>query len=472
MMASLLRILPILALLCLPTAARKPNVILIMADDLGYLDLGCFGHPVIRTPNLDRLAAGGVRLTDFHSGATVCTPSRMALLTGIYPTRLGWTQGVAGFKMGSRDGLHPDALTLAEIFHSAGYVTGISGKWHIGHHPETRPHRQGFAHAYYLPLSNNQTDEIWLGDEITEKPFENRLLTERITTDAIRFIGNHKDRPFLLYIPYTAPHFPVEPHPDWQGRSKFGKYGDVVEELDSRIGDLLRTLGELDLTEHTIVVFTSDNGPNPNEGADCKPYRGEKWSALEGGTRVPCIVSWPGTLPAGATSDALVSALDLLPTLSRACGIDWQGKTSGMPIDGIDQWDVLTGKSATDPRSDLLLWHGMDGGPQALRSGDWKWFGDRRHALEGMGTKRATPAQAAQIARYREQLAENVPNPPFLFNLDKDPGETIDLSEIHPEKNKVMQARAERLAAVVEAAPSLPLHNPGKPQRRGTLKTP
>jgi arylsulfatase A-like enzyme len=462
-MISLLRILPVLLLLCLPAAARQPNVILIMADDLGYLDLGCYGHPVIRTPNLDRLAADGVRLTDFHSGATVCTPSRMALLTGIHPTRLGWTQGVVGFKMGSRDGLHPDALTLAEIYKSGSYATGISGKWHIGHHPDTRPHRQGFDHAYYLPLSNNQTNEIWLADEIVEKPFENRLLTERITTNAIRFVRENKDRPFFLYIPYTAPHFPVEPHPEWQGRSKFGKYGDVIEELDSRIGDLLRTIGELGLTQHTIVVFTSDNGPNPGEGADCKPYRGEKWSALEGGTRVPCIVSWPGTLPAGSTTDALVSAVDLLPTLSRACGIDWKGKTSAMPIDGIDQWDVLLGKSKSEPRTDLLLWHGMDGGPQALRSGDWKWFGDRRHALEGMGTKRATPEQSAKIAPYRENLVENAPNPPFLFNLDEDPGETIDLSETDPEKSKAMKARAGELAAQLEAAPSLPLHTPEKP---------
>ncbi len=464
-MTPLLRILPVLAVLSLPAAARKPNVILIMADDLGYLDLGCYGHPAIRTPNLDRLAADGVRLTDFHSGASVCTPSRMALLTGIHPTRLGWTQGVVGFKMGIRDGLNPDALTLAEIFKSSDYATGISGKWHIGHAPETRPHRQGFDHAYFLPFSNNQTNEIWLHDEIAEKPFENRLLTERITTDAIRFVRNNRDRPFLLYIPYTAPHFPVEPHPEWQGRSKFGKYGDVIEELDSRIGDLLRTLGELDLTEHTIVVFTSDNGPNPGEGADCKPYRGEKWSALEGGTRVPCIVSWPGTLPAGTTSDALVSAVDLLPMLARACGIDWQNKTAKMPVDGIDQWDVLLGKSKSDPRTELLLWHGMDGGPQALRSGDWKWFADRRHALVGMGTKRATPEQQAKIAPYIEALVEHEANPPFLFNLRDDPGESHDLSESRQDQAKAMETLARQLGARLKAAPSLPLHQPGKPGR-------
>jgi arylsulfatase len=254
----------------------------------------------------------------------------------------------------------------------------------------------------------------------------------------------------------------VEPHPEWQGRSKFGKYGDVVEELDSRIGDMLRTLDELGLANNTIVVFTSDNGPNPKEGADCKPYRGEKWSALEGGTRVPCIVSWPGVIPAGTTSDALFAAIDLLPTLSSACGIDWKSKTTGMPVDGIDQWDVLLGKAATEPRADLLLWHGMDGGPQALRSGDWKWFGDRRHALEGMGTARATTAQAAKIAAYREALSKDQSNPPFLFNLRDDPGETIDISATNPDQTKAMEARAARLATELKAAPSLPLHTPEK----------
>ena len=443
------------------TAESRPNVVLIMVDDLGYQDLGCQGHPSIRTPVLDRLAAEGVRLTDFHSGATVCTPSRMALLTGAYPVRLGWTRGVVGYKMGVKDGMSPDALTIAEIFQASGYATGISGKWHIGNQPDTRPHRQGFDSAYHIPLSNNQTDEIWRADEIVEKPFENRLLTERITDEAVRFIREKKDRPFLLYLPYTAPHFPVEPHPEWKGRSNFGDYGDVVEELDHRIGTLLEAIKELGIEKRTIVVFTSDNGPNPGEKANSLPYRGEKWSALEGGTRVPCIVSWPGTLPAGRVSDKLIGAIDLLPSLSRACGIDWKAQSQGKPkIDGLDIWDTLLGKDLPHPRTELLFWQGMSPEPQAIRVGEWKLFFDRRHALEGMGTKRATLQQNARIEPYRKALVADTANPPMLFNLSDDAGETTDLADQFPDKVKALQARAEGWVAEIKRDPVLPISTP------------
>ena len=210
-----------------------------MVDDLGYQDLGCYGHPSIRTPVLDRLAADGIRLTTSTAGATVCTPSRMALLTGAYPTRLGWTQGVVGYLMGLDDGLNPEALTIAEIFQSEGYATAISGKWHIGNQPDTRPPAQGFDSAYYLAMSNNQTEESLArgrgrGGSLRQPP-PDRAVHRR--GDPLH--PANKDQPFFLYLPYTAPHFPVQPHPEWKGRSKFGKYGDVVEELDtaSETGD-------------------------------------------------------------------------------------------------------------------------------------------------------------------------------------------------------------------------------------------
>jgi len=225
----------------------KPNVVLIMVDDLGYYDLGCFGHPEIKTPVLDKLAKGGIRLTSFYAGATVCTPSRMALLTGAYPTRVGWEKGVVGFKMGSHDGMSPEALTIGEMFKSEGYATAISGKWHLGDQPETRPHNQGFDSAYYIDKSNDQTKKLWREDDVIDNNMVNRLLTEQFTVEAIRFIKNKKDEPFFLYLPYTAPHFPVEAHPDWQGKSSYGVYGDVVEELDYRIGEIIKTLKELKL---------------------------------------------------------------------------------------------------------------------------------------------------------------------------------------------------------------------------------
>jgi arylsulfatase A len=443
--------------------ARQPNVILIMADDLGYQDLGCYGHPSIRTPVLDGLAGKGTRLTDYHSGATVCTPSRMALMTGAYPTRLGWTQGVAGYLMGMHDGMNPEALTIAEIFKSEGYVTAISGKWHIGDQPDTRPPAQGFDSTYYLTHSNNQVKSVWRGDEVVENPFQNRLLTEQFTAEAIRFVTATGDKPFFLYLPYTAPHFPVEPHPEWKGRSNYGKYGDVVEEMDSRIGDLLATVRELGLEKDTIVIFTSDNGPNPKEKAGSLPFRGEKWSALEGGTRVPCIISWPGVIPAGKESDDLFSAMDFLPSLSRACGIDWQAKTGGKPkIDGIDLWDSLLGKDGAPKRTELLLWQGREAEPKALRSDEWKLFFDRRYALEGPGTGRITPEQEAKIAPYREALKPDVPAPPMLFNLSKDLGETVDLSVEDPEMVKSLDARAKEITAAMKADGILPISGPRK----------
>jgi len=439
------------------SAARQPNVILILADDLGYQDLGCYGHPSIRTPVLDRLAGEGVRLTDFHSGASVCAPSRMALLTGAYPTRIGWTQGVCSYLMGDHDGMNHDALTIAEIFKSAGYATAISGKWHVGDQPDTRPNAQGFDSTYYLSHSNNQTKKIWRANEVVEDPFDNRKLSEQFTTESIRFIREHKDKPFFLYLPYTAPHFPVEPHPDWKGRSKFGNFGDVVEEMDARIGELLATLKELAIDNHTIVIFTSDNGPNPKEPSSPLPFRGEKWSALEGGTRVPCIVTWPGVIPAGQVNDNLVSAMDLLPTLCRASGIDWKSKSHGKPkIDGIDVWDTLLGKTNKNPRNELLYWHGRSPEPQAFRSGESKIFFDRTHAFQGSGTDRATRAQSSKIAPIRAKLTSGA-NPPILFNLRDDPGETTDLNEAFPDKLKALRVRAEALIAELKADPILPI---------------
>jgi arylsulfatase A len=436
----------LLALVSLPLAAaepaepRRPNVILIMADDLGYRDLACYGHPSIRTPVLDRLAAEGIRLTNFHSGATVCTPSRMALLTGAYPVRLGWTQGVIGYKIGLNEGMNPEALTITDLFQAAGHATGMAGKWHLGSHGACLPQRRGFDSSYHILLSNNQTAKLWREDELAEDPFDNRLLTEKFATEAIRFIKAHRDRPFFLYLPFTAPHFPVEPHPEWKGRSQFGDYGDVVEELDHRIGDILATLADCGLLGDSIIVFLSDNGPQPREQASALPFRGEKWSALEGGTRVPCIVNWPGVIPAGQTSDALVSAMDLLPTLARAAGLDWRAASKGTPkIDGFDIWDTLTGKPDGHPRHELLYWHGLHPEPRAIRVGDWKLFFDRAHAF-GDGDGDGGPA---------------------LFNLRDDPGEASDLAARFPETVTELLTRGKELINQLQADKILPLVHSG-----------
>ncbi len=428
----------------LPT---KPNVILIMADDLGYSDLSCYGSEVLRTPILDKMASEGMRLTSFYAGCTVCTPSRMALLTGAYPARVGWRGGVVGYGVRTVNGLAPEALTIAEVFKSAGYSTGLCGKWHLGDAPSMLPMEQGFETAFYITRSNNQTKKLFRGDELIANPFDNRRLTEQFTVEAIRFIHANRDQPFFLYLPLTAPHFPAQAHPDWQGQSKLGAYGDVVEELDSRMGQIFDVLKNRDLDKKTIVVFLSDNGPEPGQKkwARSKPFRGLKWSALEGGNRVPCIVRWPGVIPAGRTSAEITAAIDLLPTLAHACGIDLAKITSDTPkIDGENVWDTLTVKpSSRHARTDLLYWHGS-GVLQAIRVGDWKLYLD---------------------------LVKEVPGTsegPVLVNLVDDPAEQANLSDKHPEKVQAMKTLAlERLADI--EANGIPLGGPA--DNRKTEKT-
>jgi len=415
-------------------SGERRNVVLIMVDDLGYHDLACYGHPKIKTSVIDKLAGDGIRLTSFYAGATVCTPSRMALMTGAYPARVGWKKGVLGYLIGTNQGLSTKALTMAEIFRANGYRTGIVGKWHLGDRKPFLPHRRGFDFTYYINKSNNQTKELWRDDELIEKPFENRLLTEKFTRQAVNFIKSNKDKPFFLYIPYTAPHFPVQPHPDWKGKSSFGKYGDVVEELDHRIGEVLKTLETENLDKKTIVVFLSDNGPEPGTKASlAKPFRGRKWSALEGGTRVPCIFRLPGVIPPGKESDAIIAAIDILPSLCRACGIDLKKISKGSPvIDGLDVWNTLIGKKGAEhPRKDLLYWHGSRGF-QAIRVDDWKLFLDRK---------------GAQLKTKGEKAKG-----PVLFNLASDISETTDLSAKHPERVKAMEALAKKRLAEIESS--------------------
>jgi arylsulfatase A len=421
---------------------RPPNIVLIMVDDLGYYDLGCYGHPSIKTPVLDQLAKDGVRLTSFYSGSTICTPSRMALMTGAYAPRVGWTQGVLGYKMDWDCGMNPKALTIAEVFKSAGYATGMTGKWHLGDPAPCLPNGQGFDYSYYITKSNNQTKKLWRDGELLENPFDNRMLTEQFTKEAVQFIKANKENPFFLYVPYTAPHFPVQAHPDWKGKSEFGEYGDVVEELDSSVGEILTTLKDAKIEENTIVVFLSDNGPQAGQAARADPFRGLKFSALEGGNRVACIIQSKGTLPAGRVSDALIGAIDLMPTLCHACGIDLDAISTESPkIDGVNVWDTLMGKDVEHPRNDLLFWSGLDGF-QAIRVGDWKLFLDREAAARPH--KRNSDELNAKI------LALAAGEGPVLFHLADENTELTDFSAKYPERVKQMKTlAAERLEDIL-----------------------
>ena len=419
---------PFLASLFLAVSSgqQRPNVVLILSDDLGYHDLGCYGHPKIKSPIIDQLAKDGVRLTSFYSGSTVCTPSRMALLTGSYPVRYGWSKGVVGHIMEKKRGLSPKATTMAEIFKEAGYKTGIFGKWHLGDEPNFMPNNQGFDESFFINKSNNQTKKIWTGGEVTQNPFDNKLLTEAFTNGAKAFIKKNKDVPFFLYVPYSAPHFPLEAHPDWKGKSDYGVYGDVVEEMDARVGEILTELNVNNLSEKTIVVFMSDNGPEPlTKESKAIPFRGKKWSALEGGNRVPCIIKSPSKSKGGTVYNKTVSAMDMLPSLAHACGINIPERSGETPpIDGVNLWDELIGKKAeASGRPDLLFWHGADGF-QAIRIGDWKLFFNRRDAeLSGDG--------------------------PALFKVKDDIKERNDLSKLFPSiVTKMTGVASQRLESI------------------------
>ena len=426
--------------------SNQPNVILMMADDLGYNDLSCYGSQKIRTPVLDELAEEGLRLTDFYSGATVCTPSRMALLTGAYPSRLGWKGGVVGYRIKPVNGLAPEARTIGEVFRDAGYRTGLIGKWHLGDTAELHPQNQGFDKTFFIDKSNNQTKKIWRGSELIADPFDNRRLTEIFISEAIEFIRSNNKNPFFLYLPFTAPHFPAQAHPDWEGKSKSAAYGDVVEELDGRIGDLLKVLKDEKLKENTIVVFISDNGTEPGQKkwGSAHPFRGMKWSALEGGTRVPCIIRYPGAVPEGKVSDKLTSAIDILPTLAHACGIQLKQGSEFVPkVDGLNLWDSLCGKTKKHPRSNLLYFHGW-ATPQAIRVNEWKLYFDKVKEIE------------------RSDLG------PVLIDLSKDPAENVDRSKEFSAKVKSMQTLAKELLLEIEKN-SIPLGGPANP-KRGIVK--
>ena len=423
------------------SVAKPLNVILMMADDLGYNDLSCYGSERQKTPVLDKLAAEGIRLTSFYAGATVCTPSRMALLTGAYPPRLGWNGGVVGYGVKTFNGLAPKARTMGEVFKDAGYKTALIGKWHLGDTPELHPMGQGFDLTYFIDKSNNQTKKLWQGREVVADPFNNSRLTENFTSEAIKFIKANQEKPFFLYLPFSAPHFPAQAHPERKGKSANGAYGDVIEELDGRIGEILKTLESTGLEKQTIVVFMSDNGiePGQKKWGSGKPFRGLKWSALEGGTRVPCIIRFPHVVPAGKVSGKLTTAIDLLPTLAHACGIPLGKESESVPkIDGLNLWESLTGKSTQHPRTSLLYWQGW-AVPQAIRVGDWKLYLDKVKEIQGSNKE------------------------PILIHLAKDPTEQTNLSEQNPEKVKEMKVLAEKLLKEIEEN-SIPLGGPQNPR--------
>jgi arylsulfatase A len=361
------------------SGAEKPNVILINCDDLGYGDLGCYGANDIRTPQLDRMAKEGTRFIDFSVTAALCTPSRASLMTGKYPGRIGLATGV--LRPDAQNGLSSSEVTLAEVFKQVRYTTGCIGKWHLGFVKGMRPMDQGFD-SYYGVLHNLDKFEtivfekeggmpVLRGDIVEKRPAVPSAMTGLYTTEALRFIDENQARHFFLYLGHAMPHLPLDASPKFKGQSQRGLYGDVVEELDDSTGQILNKLRSLGLAEKTLVIFTSDNGPERNTPGTAAPLRGTKHTVFEGGLRVPCIAWWPGTVPAARVCNEFVSTLDILPTLARL--IDTPPSLFGK-IDGYDVSKVWLGeKNASSPRTTLYSLYGYkQNRRESFRQGRWK----------------------------------------------------------------------------------------------------
>jgi arylsulfatase A len=431
----------------LATDDARPNIVLILADDLGYGDLGCFGSDKIRTPNLDRLAERGMRFTDFYMASSVCSASRAAILTGCYPLRVG-IPGVLSANV--RIGIHADEELLPELLKRNGYATGIFGKWHLGNQKEFWPLNHGFDEWLGTIGSNDMGKgkptlearraglagvELVQQDTVIEINPDQSRLTQRYTERAIDFISRHKQQPFFLYVPYNMPHTPLFANPQRAGKSKRGLYADVVEEVDGAVGQILAALQTHELTENTIVIFTSDNGPwliLGNHGGSAGRLQGGKKQTLEGGHRVPLIVRWPSRVPAGTVCSEPVVAFDLLPTLVACTG----SESTQNKIDGKDISPFLFGAAGAKTPHDFLAFYYRDE-LRAIRSGDWK--------MQFAHKDRNAPDPAVIGNGGVRGGVRTVEFPTALFNLANDTGESTDFSDDHPEIVSHLSAFADQI---------------------------
>ncbi|MCY4234110.1 MAG: sulfatase [Bacteroidetes bacterium] len=424
----------------------RPNFIIIFADDLGYGDLGVYGHPTIQTPNLDQMAAEGLRFTQFYTGASVCTPARAALLTGRLPVRSGMVNDRYRVLFPpSQGGLPVSEITIPEALKQAGYISAAIGKWHLGHVQGHLPTDHGFDEYFGIPYSNDMTPSVSPGErvktypplplirgiEIIETEPDQRLLTRRYTDESINFIRNNIDSPFFLYLPHTMPHIPLFASDDFEGKSSRGLYGDVIEELDWSVGEILQVLRETGLDKKTLVLFTSDNGPWLTVGLDggsAGLLRDGKGSTWEGGMRVPTIAWWPETIPEGFTTQSLGTTMDLMPTILHLAGIEIP---DDLILDGVDLMHVLT-DHATAVREDIFYYRGTR--LWAARKGPWK-----AHYI-------------TQSAYVGDQPVFH--DPPLLFHLDRDPRERFNVAMEEPNVVLEIQDMVERHLATIEDIPS------------------
>ncbi|MCA9079870.1 MAG: sulfatase [Planctomycetaceae bacterium] len=424
-------------------AAERPNVVIMFTDDQGYADVGCFGATAFKTPHLDELAARGRRFTSFYVAQAVCGASRAALLTGCYSNRIGML-GAPSHQ--STHGIHDREKLISEVCKEQGYATAMFGKWHLGHHPQFLPVHHGFDEYFGLPYSNdmwpfhpdgpNRFPELPMieGDAVVNPnvtPEDQIHLTEWYTQRAVKFIDEHHDQPFFLYVAHSMPHVPLFVTDKHKGASEQGLYGDVISEIDWSMGEIVAALDRHGLSENTLILFTSDNGPwlsYGNHAGSAGPLREGKGTTWEGGVREPCIMCWPKVIPAGTECDELAATIDILPTITEAVG----GTLPEHPIDGRSILTLLRGDAdATTPHERYCYYWGNE--LQAIRSGDWKLhFPHSYRSLTG------EPGQDGRPAGYSQANTEL-----SLYNLREDIGETTDVKDQYPEVVERLQQLAE-----------------------------
>jgi arylsulfatase A-like enzyme len=421
---------------------RPPNLLIVFADDLGYGDVGCYGATGFQTPNLDRMAREGNRLTSFYVAQAVCGASRAALLSGCYPNRIGML-GAPNHR--AVHGINPEEKILPEVLAKRGYATAMFGKWHLGHRREFLPLQHGFGEYFGLPYSNDMWPKhptngadypplpLISGNDVIEfNPDQTQLVTwyaER----AVKFIEANRERPFFLYVAHAMPHVPLFVSEKFRGKSKQGLFGDVIEEIDWSVGQILDALKRTGLDEQTLVLFTSDNGPwlsYGNHAGSAGPLREGKGTTWEGGVREPCIVRWPGKVRAGSECSEIAATIDLLPTFAKLAG-------ASLPehkIDGLDIWPLLAGEpEAKTPHEAYYYYWGNE--LQAVRSGRWKLhFPHEYRSLTG------TPGKDGQPGGYSTERCGRE-----LYDLEADVGEESDVAANHPEVVERLESLADEI---------------------------
>lgn len=418
---------------CFYSFGQKPNIVYIFADDLGYGDLSCYGAKDINTPNIDQIAKQGIKFTEFYSASSVCSPSRAALLTGRYPQRMGIN---TVFFSESFTGIPDTEITIPEILKEKGFATGIVGKWHLGHHYQYLPLQQGFDEYFGIPYSNDMESVVYMrGNEVESYKVKQQYITKTYTKEAQKFITKNKDNSFFLYIAHSMPHVPLYASEEFIGTSKRGLYGDVVQELDWSVGQILKSLREHGILENTLIVFSSDNGPwlaMKEDGGSAGDLREGKTFTFDGGMKVPTVAMWKNRIPQGIINTEVASQMDWFPTIANITG---SSIPKGLVIDGLDISKVLTNKG-NRKNSDLLFLDGKQ--LQGYRSGQWKvklpYKGFRGNKWK-------------QFVKAHDTL---------LFNLNTDPGEKNNLFEKYPEKAKeILKEMIEKYQDMGKLPPSL-----------------